>query len=265
MRIRGRSRTAAMAGLAAVGALAVVAATGGSPVLAPKPAAVAVLPPPVAPAFTPGEPRQLGPTRNLSHWAPVERAVAARAAPAATAPVVATLSRRTPEGTRNAVAVLARREDGDGGRWVRVRLAVLPNGTSGWVPRAALGGYVTVDTRLDVDLDRLRATLYRDGRPVFRAAVGVGAPSRPTPTGRFYIRNRLTRYRSPAYGPVAFGTSARSPEATDWPAGGFVGIHGTDRPDLIPGRISHGCIRMRNPDIRVLARQMPVGTPVTIH
>jgi lipoprotein-anchoring transpeptidase ErfK/SrfK len=63
---------------------------------------------------------------------------------------------------------------------------------------------------------------------------------------------------------VAFGTSARSPQATDWPAGGFVGIHGTDQPDLIPGRISHGCIRLRNPDIVRLGHLMPVGTPITI-
>jgi lipoprotein-anchoring transpeptidase ErfK/SrfK len=44
-----------------------------------------------------------------------------------------------------------------------------------------------------------------------------------------------------------------------------VGIHGTDRPDLVPGRVSHGCIRLRNADIRALARRMPVGTPLTIH
>jgi lipoprotein-anchoring transpeptidase ErfK/SrfK len=74
----------------------------------------------------------------------------------------------------------------------------------------------------------------------------------------------LTSYRSSFYGPVAFGTSARSSVLTDWPAGGFVGIHGTDRPDLIPGRVSHGCIRMQNRDIMRLARLMPVGTPLTI-
>ena len=67
------------------------------------------------------------------------------------------------------------------------------------------------DTRLDIDLRALRATLYRDGRPVFRAPVGAGAAGTPTPRGDFYVRNRLSRYRSPAYGPVAFGTSARSP------------------------------------------------------
>jgi lipoprotein-anchoring transpeptidase ErfK/SrfK len=147
---------------------------------------------------------------------------------------------------------------------VRVRLPVLPNGTTGWVPRTALGGYGTVDTRLEVDLRRFRATLFRAGRPVLRAAVGVGRPQWPTPRGTFYVRNKLTRYRSPAYGPVAFGTSARSPTLTDWPAGGFVGIHGTDRPDLLPGQVSHGCIRLRNEDILALARLMPVGTPLIV-
>jgi L,D-transpeptidase catalytic domain len=42
---------------------------------------------------------------------------------------------------------------------------------------------------------------------------------------------------------------ARQRMRPDWPGSGFVGLHGTDTPQLIPGRISHGCIRMRNPDI----------------
>jgi lipoprotein-anchoring transpeptidase ErfK/SrfK len=120
-----------------------------------------------------------------------------------------------------------------------------------------------VDTQLEVDTHALTATLLRGGRVVFRAPVGIGRTEAPTPTGSFYVRNRLTRYRSPFYGPVAFGTSARS-SLTDWPAGGFVGIHGTNRPDLVPGRISHGCIRLRNADIVALARLMPVGTPIEI-
>jgi lipoprotein-anchoring transpeptidase ErfK/SrfK len=131
------------------------------------------------------------------------------------------------------------------------------------VPRDALGGYESVDTRLLVDTTALTATLLRANRVVFRTAIGVGTAAAPTPTGSFYVRNRLTRYRSAFYGPGAFGTSARS-RLTDWPAGGFVGIHGTSRPDLLPGRVSHGCIRMRNADILVLSRLMPVGTPVEI-
>jgi lipoprotein-anchoring transpeptidase ErfK/SrfK len=147
---------------------------------------------------------------------------------------------------------------------VRVGLPVLPNGTEGWVPRRALGAYQLERHRLVVDLERLRATLLRRGRRVFSAPVGVGTDRWPTPRGEFIVRNRLERYRSRFYGPVAFGTSARSATLTDWPAGGFVGIHGTDRPELLPGRVSHGCIRMRNGDIIRLSRLMPVGTPVEI-
>jgi lipoprotein-anchoring transpeptidase ErfK/SrfK len=147
---------------------------------------------------------------------------------------------------------------------VHVRLAVLPNDTTAWVPRSALGGYQFVHTHLVVDLGRLTATLYLDRKAIFRAPVGVGKPEWPTPTGQFYVRDRLTRFASPFYGPLAFGTSARSSVLTDWPGGGFVGIHGTNEPGLLPGRVSHGCIRLRNADILHLGRLMPVGTPVTI-
>jgi lipoprotein-anchoring transpeptidase ErfK/SrfK len=148
--------------------------------------------------------------------------------------------------------------------WVRVRLASLPNGRLGWLPRTALGGYEFVHTRLLVSLAHLTITLFRDGRRVFQAPIGVGAPNAPTPIGDFYIRDELRDYGSPFYGPVAFGTSARSAVLTDWPAGGFIGIHGTDQPGLIPGRVSHGCIRMRNRDILRLAHLVAVGTPITI-
>jgi hypothetical protein len=210
------------------------------------------------------EPRRLAGERHVTTWAPLRRALRARAAPSASGAVLARLSARTPEGTPHALPVLGRRRDARARVWVYVRLPVLPNGTTGWVPRRALGAYELERHRLVVDLESLRATLLRRGRPVFRAPIGAGRDRWPTPRGEFLVRNRLERYVSARYGPVAFGTSARSATLTDWPAGGFVGIHGTDRPDLLPGRVSHGCIRMRNADILRLARLMPVGTPVTI-
>jgi lipoprotein-anchoring transpeptidase ErfK/SrfK len=249
---------------AAVATGAAALALHGSPSAPARMSGGSSLPPPARPAFVSGRGRGLGSTRNLSHWAPVRHATVARASPDPGAPVVGPVPARTPEGTDDVVAVLGRAADRDGGRWVRVGLAVLPNGTTGWVPRRALGGYETVRTRLIVDLADQQATLLRDGRAILRAPVGVGTPAAPTPRGTFLVRDRLTRYRSPAYGPIAFGTSARSPTVTDWPAGGFVGIHGTDQPGLLPGRVSHGCIRLRNPDILALARRMPVGTPVEI-
>jgi L,D-transpeptidase catalytic domain len=220
------------------------------------------LAPPVR-GFAIPRPRQLPGAEGVTRWAPVIEPTQARRRPSLHSPVVARVGTSTPEGTANLVDADGEVER-DGVAWVRARLSVLPSGTTGWLPRRALGGWSFVDTRVVIDRAALTLTLYRDGRRVFRAPVGIGAAGTATPTGQFYVRDRLTRYASPEYGPVAFGTSARSAVETDWPAGGFIGIHGTDQPGLIPGRISHGCVRLRNAAILALARVMPVGTPVTI-
>jgi len=271
---------AAAFGFAAAGVAAVVALAVAVPFTSPeepfadaatdvaaralRDGALVGVPAPVEPAFVPGRPVLLRDSSHISRWAIVVSAVRPREEPHAAARPLPWLSTRTPEGTTNIVLVLDRRVDAAGDLWIRVLLPSLDADATGWVPREALGGYGTVRTRLVVDVDSLQATLLRDGRAVFRADVGVGEPAWPTPTGEFYVRNRLTGYASPQYGPIAFGTSARSRVLTDWPAGGFVGIHGTDRPDLLPGYVSHGCIRMRNEDILRLARLMPVGTPLTV-
>jgi lipoprotein-anchoring transpeptidase ErfK/SrfK len=220
-------------------------------------AAVAALAPGATSA--PGEVTVLSERNGISRWAYVLRPTVARTAPAASARRVTVVSDRTPEGTNNLVLALESR-----GPWVRVRLAVLPNGTTGWIRRSALGPYRGVWTRLVVNRQRRTATLLRRGKAVFRAPVGVGRSYLPTPRGEFYVRMKLTGFDDPAYGPIAFGTSGRAPNLTGWPGGGYIGIHGTNRPELLPGAVSHGCIRVRNGDIVRLARLMPVGTPVTV-
>lgn len=273
--IRARRRTRARRRglvllLIAVAALASVAMTSSAVVsgaAAPAPAAGTALRTdvPTAPGSAlavPSPHAMPTPAAHTAAWAPVRRRTVARRVPRGHR--VARVGLRTPEGTTNLLEVIGRRRDAHGRLWAHVRLAVLPNDTTAWVPRSALGGITTVRTHLYVDLDTRTATLMRGDEMVLRAPVGVGRAGAATPTGRFYVRNRLTTYRSNAYGPVAFGTSARSADLTDWPAGGYIGIHGTDRPDLVPGRVSHGCIRMRNADIRRLARLMPIGTPVTV-
>jgi lipoprotein-anchoring transpeptidase ErfK/SrfK len=228
-------------------------------------AATRDLPPTPAAAFTVGKPVPARPSsRHATTWIAVRRTVTARRRPSPAAPPAGRLPRRTVEGTTNLVTAHARHVDRHGRLWVQVDLPVLPNGTRGWVPRSALGATGTVTTRLTVDLRTLTATLTRNGRRLMRARVGVGAPGSVTPRGTFLVRDKLTRFRSAFYGPVAFGTTARSATETDWPGGGFVGIHGTDAPQLVPGRVSHGCIRLRNADVLKLARLMPVGTPLVI-
>jgi hypothetical protein len=262
---RRRPAAALVAAGAALGLLAMLLWPGAES--RPSTGGEAALPglgAPPAPALDVPSPAQLRREGHVSTWTTVRERVVARSAPSGRARAVARLRERTPEGTPNPLLVLGRSGDRRGRTWLKVRLATLPNGTTGWMPRRALGGYRTARTQLIVNLRRRRLTLLSNGRRVFRAAVGVGLPQWPTPRGRFFIRNKLVRYRSPFYGPVAFGTSARSPVLTDWPGGGFVGIHGTNRPDLLPGEVSHGCIRMRNRDILRLSRLLVVGTPLRI-
>ncbi len=246
-----------------------------SPRLLPSHAAFARQPAPTATSFMGTPPAQLPSALDIqrlvplndptgaTRWAPVLHATVARSQPTVHSAAVGPLPTHTPDGTTN-IVVANGESDFRGAPWVRVSLAVLPNGTQGWVPRSALGGWSFVETRLVISRARLTATLFRAGHLVFRARVGVGARGTPTPTGTFYVRDRLTGFTNPMYGPLAFGTNARSPTLTDWPGGGVVGIHGTDQPNLIPGRVSHGCVRLTNAAILRLGKLMPIGTRVTI-
>jgi lipoprotein-anchoring transpeptidase ErfK/SrfK len=47
-------------------------------------------------------------------------------------------------------------------------------------------------------------------------------------------------------------------------AGGDYAIHGTNRPDLIGGFVSYGCIRMSNADITDLFGRVGLGMPVIV-
>jgi len=197
-------------------------------------------------------------------WAFVRRPTVARRGPSSSTRALSRITYRTPELYRNAIQVLDGVKYRNGKTWVRIRLAILPNGSTGWVPRGSLAGLQKIHTRLVISHSSLRTTLYKRGKPIFSTRVGVGQSQWPTPRGEFYIREKLSGYYAPAYGPRAFGLNARSTKLTNWPGGGFVGIHGTNQPRLIPGRISHGCVRVINTAVMRLFRLMPVGTPVSI-
>jgi hypothetical protein len=202
--------------------------------------------------------------RGLSRWAyPLEEAVI-RSSPRSQSRAVGRLRFLTVDEQAELYLTLASARLSSGAEWIQVEVPRRPNGITGWVPRSALGTLHTNDSYLLVNQETLRATLYRDGRAIFSAPVGVGKPSTVTPKGHFYVLEKLRAVNAPLYGPYALGTSAYAPTLTEWPGGGVVGIHGTDEPQLIPGRPSHGCVRMRNADIARLWRLISVGTPIDI-
>jgi hypothetical protein len=199
--------------------------------------------------------------RTTTYWANAAETAAVHSAPRSSAGQVAKLHFRTEDGYPEVYVVLAQVVY-PSGTWFRVRLPGRPNGRTGWVPERALGVLHVVHTHLVVDERSLRMTLYLRGRRIFSAPIGVGKPSTPTPRGHFWIREKFPA-QGGIYGPYAFGTADYS-VLSDWPRGGIIGIHGTDQPALIPGRPSHGCIRLQNADVTRLWPLLPVGTPLTV-
>ncbi len=150
--------------------------------------------------------------------------------------------------------------------WLEVLLPMRPNGTTGWIPVDGLE--LTVNPyRIDVDIEAHTLTVHRFDEETLRTDVAIGTGSTPTPLGEFYLVE-LLRPSDPGgiYGPFAYGLSGYSETLDSFNGGeGIIGIHGTDRPDLIGTDVSHGCIRVANPTIEEMVRFLPLGTPVRIH
>lgn len=215
-----------------------------------------------APGCAPGSTRALG-SATTSYAAVVrERAVAYRAPGSGR---IASFGPENANGVPTVFAVLAERLGSDcAPDWYRVQLPVRPNGSTGWV-RAADVELAPVTTRIVVDLSERRVTLYDRGREVLSARAAIGSSRTPTPTGRYYVNQRLVPADpSGPFGPGAIGISAFSDVLTGWAQGGPIAIHGTNRPDLIGQAVSNGCVRVRNDLLRRLFDRTLAGTPVTV-
>ena len=237
----------------------VLAGVAAAVVIAALPAGAASATAPYAGATT------LSNLRTLTRWAYPQATSAAHATHSPRSRVIGHLVFLSPDDQAEIYVALRSWSDPRTHRtWIQVPIPGRPNGVVGWVPSTSLGPMHIVREYLLINRETLRATLFDRGSAIFSAPVGVGRPSLPTPAGEFYILEKLTAIGGPVYGPYAFATSAYAPTLSEWPGGGVVGIHGTDQPELIPGYPSHGCIRLKNPDITRLWHLMSIGTPVHI-
>jgi lipoprotein-anchoring transpeptidase ErfK/SrfK len=170
---------------------------------------------------------------------------------------------RNPVGQRLYFLVLAARRTADGTRWAKILVPKRPNGSSGWV-RLDSVELSQGEHRIEIDLSAFTLRLFRKGRLVHRFKVGVGQPQNPTPTGVFFSW-ALLKAPDPQgpYGNYAVGLSGFSPVLSDWPGGGRAAVHGTADPSDRGRKVSHGCVRVYNEDMRKL-RSLPLGTPVII-
>ena len=145
-----------------------------------------------------------------------------------------------------------------------VQIPKRPNGITAWV-RASQVAVTRVNTRIVVDLSQKRVTFYVKGKPTVSSKAAIGAPATPTPTGSFYVNQRLIPAdKSGPFGPGAVGISAFSNVLTGWTQGGPIAIHGTNAPWSIGKAVSNGCIRIPNRALKKLFWRAASGTPVLI-
>jgi L,D-transpeptidase catalytic domain len=190
------------------------------------------------------------------------RSVAVRTQPKLDAPSIETLTQFRKDYYPRVVLVLAEKQSRAGApTWYRIALPGRPNGRSGWVPAASLD-VRPVDRWIVVFRGERRFELRMRGRIVRRGRVAVGARGMETPLGLFYVTAKFDP-SWPVLGAYAFETSAYS-KLSEWPGGGVVGLHGTNAPHLLGQAVSHGCIRISNPDAQYLRSVVPLGTPVKV-
>lgn len=153
---------------------------------------------------------------------------------------------------------------------------------AGTSPGLSAGKYVVV---IDLDANLLHFT--RDRRVLWSAPVGTGTGLRlegpdgewdfSTPDGLFHVQYKeenpvwmapdwyFVENKLPV--PPPNDAKRRFPGGLGAAAvyiGEGLAIHGTDKPDLLGQRVSHGCIRLHNRDAVRLFHNVQVGTEVVI-
>lgn len=217
----------------------------------------------------PGEVSPL--TTAQSSFTPARVAKLMLAAPALHAPGGAVMEQMQtsirPGGGPTQLLVLDSRQM-EGQTWLRVLLPTRPNGASGWIA-GNQAVVLTTPWRVVVSLADRRLYALRRGRLVHSFPIVIGAPSTPTPTGRFAVAERI-RLPDPSqfYGSWMLTLTAHSNVLDTFAGGdGRVALHGRGGSSLdvpVGTASSHGCVRMRNADIDWLARHAEAGTPVVI-
>jgi lipoprotein-anchoring transpeptidase ErfK/SrfK len=151
------------------------------------------------------------------------------------------------------------------GTWLGVVSNLIGNNRVGWIPASA-ASLRRVNWELKASLSKRQLTVLHNGKPMAHYSIAVGAPSAPTPTGRFAVTDRL-RTGNPAgpYGCCILALSAEAPHAIqDWSGGNRIAIHSTPETASIGQPVSHGCMRLTLAEGRWLLAHIPLGTPTLV-
>jgi lipoprotein-anchoring transpeptidase ErfK/SrfK len=184
--------------------------------------------------------------------------VALRASPGGR--ILARVGSRTEFGSPQTLEVAFREGD-----WIAVRSPALGNKKVGWVREKPLR-LVGRTVRIEVDLSKRTLTLFAHGVVDRRDAVAIGSPETPTPTGDFYVTDKLPGARfGTYYGCCILALSGRQPNLPKgWSGGDRLAIHGTPVADFGQA-VTNGCLHLPGEVLQFLMTDVPLGTPVRIH
>jgi hypothetical protein len=150
------------------------------------------------------------------------------------------------------------------GTWGRVALPYAWPHRDGWIPLAGLRRETTWIT-VDVDLSARRVTVRKRGDVIARVAGAIGSPTSPTPTGDYFVTDRIPFAAGSSLGTFAFGISGVQPRLpAGWSGGNQLAIHGTNQPWSIGRSASAGCIRVSEWALDRLRPLLRLGTPVRV-
>ncbi|AFY99525.1 L,D-transpeptidase [Calothrix sp. PCC 6303] len=123
-----------------------------------------------------------------------------------------------------------------------------------------------------VDLSDRRVYVYHTDQVIASYPTGIGKKGWETPVGKFNVMHKELHpaWRHPITGKV-FPPGPDSPLGDRWIGfmsvsadKGEIGFHGTPDESLVGDSVSHGCLRMRNADVRMLFEQVSTGTSVEV-
>jgi L,D-transpeptidase ErfK/SrfK len=126
------------------------------------------------------------------------------------------------------------------------------------------------ENRLVLNLKQRRLYVYQGQKIITSYPVAIGRRGWETPTGKFTVIQMVREpvWEHPFTGQLV-SSGKNNPLGARWigfwtDGKNFIGFHGTPQENLIGRAVSHGCVRMRDRDIKALFEKVQIGTSVTV-
>ena len=123
---------------------------------------------------------------------------------------------------------------------------------------------------LVIKLKDRQVYVYQNNQLLNTYPIAIGKKGWETPTGNFQVMQMVENpfWQHPLNGKI-IPPGKENPLGDRWIAfwtdgKNYIGFHGTPNEKLVGQAVSHGCIRMRNQDVRDLFTQVSIGTPISV-